>query len=123
MTHALYGDDPEPEEQGPAARLCVPARPVAHGFTIRLFLTPVGDRTAAAFTSPERLRAVLGAEHPWIPLSEPALRALVRPLGIRTLTFDPALSAPTPSAAATPPPAPTSTPAPAPGRPLSALTR
>ncbi|MFI8519442.1 SAV_915 family protein [Streptomyces sp. NPDC085481] len=94
MNHARYGDDPEPSEQVPAGRLCVPVRPVAHGCAARLFRTPVGARTAVAFTTPARLRSVLGADQPWTPLAEPALRALVAPLGIETLTVDPALTAP-----------------------------
>ncbi|MEU8763356.1 SAV_915 family protein [Streptomyces sp. NPDC048659] len=102
MTHVqcgeLYGDDPEPAEQVPAGRLCVPVRPVAHGCAARLFRTPVGARTAVAFTTPARLRAALGAAQPWTPLAEPALRALVRPLGIDTVTVDPALTPPLPDA-------------------------
>ncbi|GAA2771727.1 SAV_915 family protein [Streptomyces showdoensis] len=97
MTHVqcgdLYGDDPEPAEHAPAGRLCVPVRPVAHGCAARLFRTPVGARTAVAFTTPARLRSVLGAEQPWTALSEPALRALVRPLGVDILTVDPTLTA------------------------------
>ncbi|MEV5971729.1 SAV_915 family protein [Streptomyces sp. NPDC051921] len=89
----LYGDDPEPSEQGPAGRLCVPVRPVAHGCAVRLFRTPVGGRTAVAFTTPGRLRAVLGADQAWTALAEPALRALVAPLGVGLLTVDPAPTA------------------------------
>ncbi|MFB7342030.1 SAV_915 family protein [Streptomyces hydrogenans] len=86
--------DAEPAEPAPAGRLCVPVRPGAHGVTARLYRTPVGARTAVAFTTPERLRATLGGDQPWIPLSEPALRALTRPLGVRALTVDPVLTAP-----------------------------
>ncbi|MFD4370476.1 SAV_915 family protein [Streptomyces sp. NPDC058486] len=86
--------DNEPLEPVPAGRLCVPVRPGEHGVTTRLYRTPVGARTAVAFTTPERLRATLGDAQPWIPLSEPALRALTRPLGIRALTVDPVLTAP-----------------------------
>ncbi|MFF0481109.1 SAV_915 family protein [Streptomyces sp. NPDC004435] len=86
--------DPEPAEPAPAGRLCVPVRPGAHGAVARLFRTPVGARTAVAFTTPERLRATLGADQSWIPLSEPALRALARPLGVHALTVDPVLTAP-----------------------------
>ncbi|MFH8727579.1 SAV_915 family protein [Streptomyces termitum] len=87
-------DEPGPGEPAPAGHLCVPVRPGAHGVTARLFRTPVGARTAVGFTTPGRLRATLGAGQPWIPLSEPALRALARPLGIRALTVDPTLTAP-----------------------------
>ncbi|MFD0372199.1 SAV_915 family protein [Streptomyces sp. NPDC059071] len=93
MTHTLYGDDAEPVEQVPAGRLCVPVRPVAHGCAARLFRTPPGGRTAVAFTTPGGLRAVLGPDQPWIALAEPALRALVRPLGVEALTVDPTLTA------------------------------
>ncbi|MEU7123083.1 SAV_915 family protein [Streptomyces zaomyceticus] len=105
MADALYGDDPEPGEQLPAGRLCVPVRPGTRDCAIRLFRTPVGARTAVAFTDPARLRAVLGADQPWIPLAEPALRALVEPLDVRELRIDPALTAPAPptSVAATAP--------------------
>ncbi|MFI8962446.1 SAV_915 family protein [Streptomyces sp. NPDC053493] len=112
MNPTPYGDDPEPCEQVPAGRLCVPVRPVAHGFAARLFRTPVGGRTAVAFTTPERLRAVLGADQAWTALAEPALRALVHPLGVRLLTVDPALTA-VPPAPGRRPPLPPSRPRPA----------
>ncbi|MFE1384045.1 SAV_915 family protein [Streptomyces sp. NPDC058740] len=104
MTHVqcgdLYGDDPEPSERVPAGRLYVPVRPAAHGCAAaRLFRTPVGVRTAVAFTTPARLRAVLGAGQEWTELAEPALRALVRPLGVDVLIVDPALTAPAAPAA------------------------
>ncbi|MET9543651.1 SAV_915 family protein [Streptomyces sp. NPDC006553] len=114
MADALYGDDPEPGEPFPAGRLCVPVRPGTCGFVTRLFRTPVGGRTAAAFTDPARLRAVLGADQPWILLSEPALRALTEPLGVRELRIDPVLTAPRPVTAAVPLPEPLL-------RPLTAL--
>ena len=99
--------DPEPVEPAPAGRLCVPVRPGGHGVTTRLYRTPVGARTAVAFTTPGRLRATLGTEQPWIPLSEAALRALVRPLGVHTLTVDPVLTAPfTPAPDSVPRPVP-----------------
>ncbi|WP_306328904.1 SAV_915 family protein [Streptomyces venezuelae] len=96
MADALYGDDAEPGEPFPAGRLCVPVRPGTGGCVTRLFRTPVGGRTAVAFTDPARLRAVLGADQPWIRLSEPALLALMNPLDVRELRIDPALTAPTP---------------------------
>ncbi|MFG3037504.1 SAV_915 family protein [Streptomyces sp. NPDC048330] len=97
MSAALYGDEPEPEEQLPAGRLCVPVRPGSGGCVTRLFRTPVGGRTAVVFTAPARLQAVLGAGQPWIVLAEPALRALMEPLGVRTLRIDPVLTAPAPA--------------------------
>ncbi|WP_239516354.1 MULTISPECIES: SAV_915 family protein [unclassified Streptomyces] len=90
----LYADDPEPEEQVPAGPLYVPARPGTAPVVVRLFRTPLGARTAVGFTSAERLAATLGAEQPWIRLSESALRALAGPLGVSLLTVDPALTAP-----------------------------
>ncbi|CUM37660.1 hypothetical protein H4W23_31085 [Streptomyces gardneri] len=131
MADALSGDDAEPFEQPPApctqppfeqpptaGRLCVPVRPSAGGWATRLFRTPVGGRTAVAFTDPARLRAVLGADQPWILLSEPALRALAEPLGVHELRIDPAFTAPAPAAAPTP--TATRTPVAAP-QPLTAL--
>ncbi|MFE2016083.1 SAV_915 family protein [Streptomyces sp. NPDC059491] len=125
MPAALYGDEPEPEEQLPAGRLCVPVRPGSGGCVTRLFRTPVGGRTAVAFTAPARLRAVLGAGQPWIVLAEPALRALMEPLGVRTLRIDPVLTAPAPAAPGDRvPTAASARPAqPTPVRPLTAVTR
>ncbi|MGW6709170.1 SAV_915 family protein [Streptomyces sp. NPDC054956] len=89
-----YEDDPEPEERVPAGTLYVPARPGPAQVVVRLFRTPLGDRTAVAFTSAERLAATLGAGQPWIRLSETALRAMAEPLGAALLTVDPTLTAP-----------------------------
>ncbi|MEU8541310.1 SAV_915 family protein [Streptomyces sp. NPDC048717] len=104
MTATLYayGDDAEPCERVPAGRLLyVPVRPAAHGCAVRLFRTPVGRRTAVAFTTPGRLRTVLGAGHACAPLAVPALRALVAPLGVDALIVDPMLTAPAPTLAST----------------------
>ncbi|MFB8396497.1 SAV_915 family protein [Streptomyces yangpuensis] len=68
---------------------------------MRLFRTPLGALTSVGFTSPDRLVATLGAEQPWIRLSESALRSLAEPLGIFLLTTDPTLTAP--AAAMAPP--------------------
>ncbi|WP_284574433.1 SAV_915 family protein [Streptomyces sp. 2P-4] len=89
-----YDDDPEPEERVPAGLLYVPVRPGTAGAVVRLFRTPLGARTAVGFTDPGRLTATLGAEHPWIRISEPALRAMSRPLGVDLLTVDPTFTAP-----------------------------
>ncbi|WJV50261.1 SAV_915 family protein [Streptomyces flavofungini] len=99
MTQQLVcGEDPEPSERGPAGPLFVPVRPGPAGCVARLFRTPVGGRTAVAFTTPQRLTDELGARQPWIRLSEPALRALTEPLGVPGVTVDPCL---TPGSAAT----------------------
>ena len=66
----------------------------ACGFTLRLFRNRDGSRCAIAFTTPERLTAVLGAHHRWVPLAEDALRDLTLPLGVLHLVVDPALVAP-----------------------------
>ncbi|MEW2528220.1 SAV_915 family protein [Streptomyces sp. NPDC047071] len=97
MTQPLVcGEDPEPAERGPAGPLFVPVRPGPAGCVARLFRTPVGGRTAVAFTSEQRLAATLGARQPWIRLSEPALRALTEPLGVTGVTVDPGLTSDTP---------------------------
>ncbi|WP_344443339.1 SAV_915 family protein [Kitasatospora nipponensis] len=89
-------NDPEPYEPAPAGRLLVPVRPGPLGHTPRFFRTPLGARTAVAFTTERRLVTALGPAQPWIALAEPALRALAEPLGIDRLTVDPALVAPAP---------------------------
>ncbi|MEU9331548.1 SAV_915 family protein [Streptomyces sp. NPDC048290] len=94
MADIPCGDDPEPGERLPDGPLYVPVRPGPSGCATRLFRTPLGDRTAVAFTSARRLTATLGAGQPWIRLAAPALRALVAPLGVTSLTVDPQLSAP-----------------------------
>ncbi|MFG2503151.1 SAV_915 family protein [Streptomyces sp. NPDC048441] len=91
MAELQCGEDPEPSEPGPAGPLFVPVRPGPAGCVARLFRTPVGGRTAVAFTTPQRLSAALGARQPWIRLSEPALRALTEPLGVCDVTVDPRL--------------------------------
>lgn len=99
MTQQLVcGEDPEPCERGPAGPLFVPVRPGPAGCVARLFRTPVGGRTAVAFTTPQRLTDELGARQPWIRLSESALRALTEPLGVPRVTVDPRL---TPGSAST----------------------
>ncbi|QEV16424.1 SAV_915 family protein [Streptomyces alboniger] len=93
MAQLLRDEDPEPCERGPAGPLFVPVRPGPAGCVARLFRTPVGERTAVAFTTAQRLRAALGLRQAWIRLSEPALRALAAPLGVSGITVDPRLAA------------------------------
>ncbi|MET8555392.1 SAV_915 family protein [Streptomyces sp. NPDC004959] len=94
--------DPEPEPvpagaalalvPPPAPRRCyVPVTQGPHGQSPRLCRTPHGPRTAVAFTTAEALRAALGTSQAWTVLSPAALRALVAPLGVTTLTLDPRL--------------------------------
>ncbi|GEC07011.1 hypothetical protein SSP24_46660 [Streptomyces spinoverrucosus] len=96
MTELLCGDDPEPSDPFPAGPLFVPVRPGPAGCAVRVFRTPLGDRTAVAFTSARSLAAVLGTGQRWIRLAEPALRELTAPLGVTAVTVDPAFSAPAP---------------------------
>ncbi|MEU6478126.1 SAV_915 family protein [Streptomyces sp. NPDC047017] len=98
MAAPLYADDPEPSDRFPAGPLYVPVRPGPHGHAARLFRTPLGDRTAVAFTTVRRLTATLGPQQPWVRLAEPVLRALTAPLGITTVTVDPQFTAPAPMA-------------------------
>lgn len=60
---------------------------------LRMFRTPLGTRTAVAFTSRAALVRALGPEHKWVRIGEPALRALTAPLGIFRITVDPLLTA------------------------------
>ncbi|MEW2521920.1 SAV_915 family protein [Actinacidiphila alni] len=101
----------QPAAPGPAAApgaapqpgpLYVPVRPGPAGYVVRLWRTPVGSRTAVAFTSDQRLRSVLGPTQPWIKLSESALRAMAEPLGAHHLTVDPLLTARPPAVWAEP---------------------
>lgn len=94
MAALLYGEDPEPCERVPAGPLFVPVRPGPAGCSARVFRTPLGGRTAVGFTTPDRLSAALGPDQRWTRLAEPALRALVRPLGVTTVTVDPLLCIP-----------------------------
>ncbi|MBP2706195.1 SseB family protein [Microbispora sp. RL4-1S] len=70
--------------------LYVPVRPGACALALRLFRTPSGRRTSVAFTSSPRLARVLGTEQPWIRLSEPALRGMLKDLGVAGIVIDPA---------------------------------
>ncbi|MFG2480548.1 SAV_915 family protein [Streptomyces fagopyri] len=94
MQQLSCGEDPEPSERFPAGTLFVPVRPGSAGCAVRLFRTPLGERTAVGFTSERGLTTTLGPEQAWIRLAEPALRALAEPLGVTTVTVDPSFSAP-----------------------------
>ncbi|MFF9016897.1 SAV_915 family protein [Streptomyces sp. NPDC014870] len=94
MSEIEFSEDPEPSDRVPAGPLLVPVRSGPAGLCARLFRTPLGDRTAVAFTSEARLTATLGPDHARVRLSEPALRSLVAPLGVTALTVDPQLCAP-----------------------------
>ncbi|GHF25870.1 hypothetical protein GCM10010218_03220 [Streptomyces mashuensis] len=91
--HLPAGDE-EPSHQGRAGLLFVPVRPCPSGFSLRVFRTPLGARTAVAFTSRRRLSDCLGPCVPCVPLALTAVRALAAPLGVGQVCVDPQLSAP-----------------------------
>ncbi|WP_367130794.1 MULTISPECIES: SAV_915 family protein [Streptomyces] len=94
------GEPSEPSEpshpagHAPAPPLYVPVRPCACGFALRVFRSPLGARTAVAFTTERRLSDVLGPDQPAIRLALPAVRALASPLGVELVSVDPQLTAP-----------------------------
>nr|WSW65844.1 hypothetical protein OG461_06410 [Streptomyces sp. NBC_00995] len=96
MNDSQCAEDPDPLPVSRAGALFVPVRQGAMGCCARLFRTPLGVRTAVAFTDERRLIRTLGQQQTWIRLSEPAVRALVAPLGVVDLTIDPLLTAPGP---------------------------
>ncbi|MGK5549107.1 SAV_915 family protein [Streptomyces sp. URMC 127] len=93
------GDGEPSEPSHPAGRaearaLYVPVRRCAGGFSLRVFRSPLGARTAVAFTTERRLSDVLGPDQPAIRLALPAVRALAAPLGVALVAVDPQLTAP-----------------------------
>ncbi|MEU8505003.1 SAV_915 family protein [Streptomyces brevispora] len=94
MNDVQRAEDPDPLQPDRTGALFVPVRPGPVGCCARLFRTPLGVRTAVAFTDERQLTLTLGRRQTWIRLSEPAVRALVAPLGIVVLTVDPLLAAP-----------------------------
>ncbi|MEH6378285.1 SAV_915 family protein [Streptomyces sp. KLMMK] len=83
-----------PAGHAPEQPLYVPVRRCACGFALRVFRSPLGTRTAVAFTTERRLSAVLGPDQPSVRLALPAVRALATPLGVATVSIDPQLTAP-----------------------------
>ncbi|WP_127782859.1 SAV_915 family protein [Rhodococcus sp. X156] len=77
----------------PRVVLFVPVHNGNLGPVIRLFHTPMGAPTAVGFTTANQLTDVLGDTQQWIRLAEPALRAMVGPLGVAQLVIDPTLAA------------------------------
>ncbi|MGW0935572.1 SAV_915 family protein [Streptomyces sp. NPDC002666] len=96
MNDSQCAEDPDPLHAHRTGALFVPVRPGPGGYCARLFRTPLGIRTAVAFTDESRLTRALGRQQVWIRLSEPAVRALVAPLGVVDLTVDPLMTAPGP---------------------------
>ncbi|MFF7729419.1 SAV_915 family protein [Streptomyces sp. NPDC008001] len=89
-------DSAEPSH--PAGRtdarpLYVPVRRCACGFALRVFRSPLGERTAVAFTTERRLSDVLGPDQAAVRLALPAVRALASPLGVDQVSVDPQLTA------------------------------
>ncbi|MEV7403105.1 SAV_915 family protein [Streptomyces sp. NPDC091267] len=111
MNDHQRAEDPDPLERNRTGALFVPVRSGPAGHCVRLFRTPLGARTAVAFTDERRLALTLGQRQTWIRLSEPAVRALVAPLGALGLVVDPLLAAPGPGAAPTAQRAPSPAPA------------
>ncbi|MFE6666447.1 SAV_915 family protein [Streptomyces sp. NPDC057697] len=92
-------EDPDPLQPDRAGALFVPVRPGPAGCCARLFRTPLGVRTAVAFTDERQLIRTLGRRQAWVRLAEPAVRALVAPLGVVELVVDPRLAVPGPGTA------------------------
>ncbi|MFD7495166.1 SAV_915 family protein [Streptomyces sp. NPDC059832] len=99
MNDNQCAEDPDPLQRNRTGGLFVPVRSGPAGHCVRLFRTPLGARTAVAFTHERQLLRTLGQRQTWIRLSEPAVRALVAPLGVVDLVVDPLLAVPGPGAA------------------------
>ncbi|MDH6117731.1 hypothetical protein ABH930_005413 [Kitasatospora sp. GAS204A] len=97
MNQRQDAEAPEPNEPVPTGQLLVPVRSGPLGHAPRFFRSPLGARTAVAFSTERQLTEVLGPDQPWIVLAESALRALAEPLGVTALTVDPQLATPAPS--------------------------
>ncbi|MFG2821496.1 SAV_915 family protein [Kitasatospora sp. NPDC048365] len=88
------------DEHGTPAATCdhalchVPVRSAGPVQVLRVFRRRDGSRCAVAFSTAEALHALLGAGQETAELTEPALRALTEPLGIRHLVLDPTIVAP-----------------------------
>ncbi|GHF38510.1 MULTISPECIES: SAV_915 family protein [Streptomyces] len=95
---ASRADDGEPSHPVTARRatdpLYVPVRRCRGGYALRVFRTPLGSRTAVAFTTGRRLLDCLGPGADSVRLSLPAVRALAEPLGVALVSVDPQLTAP-----------------------------
>ncbi|MEC4019291.1 SAV_915 family protein [Streptomyces sp. H27-D2] len=86
-------EDGDPTHDRSAESLYVPVQTCSAGFSLRIYRTPIGTRTAVAFTSALQLSRVLGPQQPWIRLAATAVRALAAPLGVDRLSVDPLLTA------------------------------
>jgi hypothetical protein len=75
---------------------CVPVHAAAEAaaLVVQTGRLPRGLRVGIAFTAPERLAAAMGERQRWVWLSHSALRAMLTPLGVRTIQVDPLLVGP-----------------------------
>ncbi|MEV0646762.1 SAV_915 family protein [Phytomonospora sp. NPDC050363] len=75
----------------PASVLYVPVRParLIDAVVVRTCRLREGGRVAFAFTALDRLVAAMGDTQSWIRLSEPALRTMLKPLGVYRIQVDP----------------------------------
>lgn len=69
MNDSKPDEDPDPLRPSRTGALFVPVRPGPGGHCARLFRTPLGVRTAVAFTHERQLTLTLGQRQPWIRLS------------------------------------------------------
>jgi hypothetical protein len=84
------GPAPDPRTAPSRRLLLVPVLPARAGsLALRTGRLASGERTGLAFTSESALLRVLGPDQPWVRLSEPALRALLAPLGVDRIRLDP----------------------------------
>ncbi|NYE48371.1 hypothetical protein HDA32_003491 [Spinactinospora alkalitolerans] len=76
--------------RGAGARpaLYVPVHASGGVEALRLARLDSGERVALAFTELTRLRAAMGPDQPWTRLAEPALRSMLRPLGVSGIRID-----------------------------------
>jgi type III secretion system (T3SS) SseB-like protein len=96
-------DDPPERRSGTVApggneMLFVPVRGIGSMLRLRLFRSRTGQSTAVAFSSAERLVALLGAAQGWVHVDRSVVASLIEPLGVLELVIDPVLTAPVPDA-------------------------
>jgi hypothetical protein len=71
--------------------MIVPVRTVSGMVSLRCGRLPTGERVGIAFTTEAHLAAVMGADQPWIQMSEQALEEMLEPLGVTRVQVDPGL--------------------------------
>lgn len=80
--------------QASRAPLYVPVRAGTAWLVVRMYRTPLGERTAVGFTSRDRLEATLGPDQPWALMGESLLLEVAATQGVAALRIDPTLVAP-----------------------------